>query len=179
MSDESERINHKLYSNGNATGYGDNALYHSHLLEQYKLYQSSAENISSRRQTANSFFVSINTAVIGLASYLNFGSSSPNGFYWLIALGGISISYMWYRLIRSYRDLNGAKFKVIYEIEKSLPIRPYDAEWEAVGRGKNSTLYLPFTHIEILVPWVFIGLHTVGFLYSFPWGLIFPCVHAS
>lgn len=66
---------------------------------------------------------------------------------------------MWYRLIRSYKDLNTAKFKVIHEIEQKLPCAPYDLEWEKVGRGKDSKLYLPFTHIEICVPWVFLALH--------------------
>jgi hypothetical protein len=52
---------------------------------------------------------------------------------------------MWYRLVRSYKDLNSAKFKVIHEIEKSLPISPYDAEWEAVGSiGRiNTPSHLP------------------------------------
>lgn len=172
MSDECEKIRKILFSIGNVSDYEDSGGYQAHLLEQYKLYQSSAENISTRRQTANSFFVTINTALIALISYLNFGSTKSTEYYWLVALGGISISYMWYRLMRSYRDLNSAKFKVIHEIEKCLPISPYDAEWEAVGRGENSKLYLPFTHVEIFIPWVFLILHFVVFLQSFPWEII-------
>lgn len=64
-------------------------------------------------------------------------------------------------IIRSYRDLNSAKFLVIHEMEKLRPLKPYDAEWESVGRGENSKLYLPFTHVEIVVPWIFIALHLV------------------
>ena len=86
---------------------------------------------------------------------------------------------MWYRLVRSYRDLNSAKFTVIHEIEKKLPISPYDAEWEAVGRGSNSRLYLPFTHVEIFIPWVFLVLHFVVFLQSFPWGMLKVCADAN
>ena len=63
--------------------------------------------------------------------------------------------------VRSYKDLNTAKFKLIHEIEAKLPMAPYDAEWEAVGRGKAPELYLPFTHVEICVPWVFLVLHAV------------------
>lgn len=176
MTDSSEKIRHKLLSSGNSSEYEDTGGYQTHLLEQYKLYQNSAENISNRRQTANSFFVTINTAIISLISYLNFGSSSSAKYYWLIALGGIAISYMWYRLIRSYRDLNSAKFKVIHEIEKCLPICPYDAEWEAVGRGKNSKLYLPFTHVEIFIPWVFLALHLFAFIQCVPWEIIMKCI---
>ena len=35
-------------------------------LEQYKLYVEMADRISSRRQNANSFFLSINTAIVAL-----------------------------------------------------------------------------------------------------------------
>lgn len=154
-----EEINQRLFASGNASSYEENTTYQTHLLEQYKLYQSSAEKISDRRQTANAFFVTINTALVSLISYLNFGADTPSKYYWLVSLAGIAISYMWYRLVRSYKDLNSAKFKVIHEIEKSLPISPYDAEWEAVGKGENSKLYLPFTHIEIFIPWVFALLH--------------------
>jgi len=179
MTSSSEIIRKTLFSSGNASDYEDTGSYQTHLLEQYKVYQNSAENISTRRQTANSFFVTINTALVSLISYLSFGLPDPNNYYWLIALGGISISYMWYRLIRSYRDLNSAKFKVIHEIEKCLPIRPYDAEWEAVGRGNNSKLYLPFTHVEVFIPWVFLALHSVAFIHSFPLEVIKEYINAS
>lgn len=163
---ESEQINRRLYASGDASSYDDSNNYNLHLLEQYKIYLTSAENISNRRQTANAFFVTVNTALVSLVSYLSLGASNSPQLYWVVSLAGIAISYMWYRLVRSYKDLNSAKFKVIHEIEKSLPISPYDAEWEAVGRGENSKLYLPFTHIEIYVPWVFILLHLVVLLVS-------------
>lgn len=162
----SEQINQKLYGNGAAMRYEPTHNYNSHLLEQYKLYLVSAENISNRRQTANAFFVTVNTTLISLISYLNLGATTPTKLYWVVSLAGIAISYMWYRLVRSYKDLNSAKFKVVHEIEKSLPICPYDAEWEAVGRGENSKLYLPFTHIEVYVPWIFLLLHTLVLLIS-------------
>ena len=88
------------------------------------------------------------------------------------AAAGIVLCYAWYRLIRSYRDLNGAKFKVIHRLERRLPAAPYDAEWEAVGRGEDSDLYLPFTHIEIAVPWVFLALHIVVLAKAIPWQLL-------
>lgn len=157
---DSENINRSLYASGNIETYDAANSYNAHLLEQYKIYLSSAENISNKRQTANAFFVTINTALISLTGYVNFGEENSPQFFCAISLAGIAISYIWYRLVRSYKDLNSAKFKVIHEIERSLPISPYDAEWEAVGRGENSKLYLPFTHIEIFVPWVFVIFHS-------------------
>ena len=139
--------------------YGEQ--YKSHLLEQYKLYVEMADRISARRQTANSFFLSINTAIIALIGYVNFGSKTTTDYYWLVSAAGAVSCYAWYRLIRSYRDLNSAKFKVVHEMEQMLPFAPYDTEWEKVGRGKDPKLYLPFTHIEIVIPWVFFVIHTL------------------
>ncbi|YAF94145.1 MAG: hypothetical protein AB3A66_16155 [Nodularia sp. CChRGM 3473] len=144
--------------------YGEK--FRDHYLEIYKTYVGTADKISERRQTANSFFLSINTAIIGLVSYLQAGANEIIfiGFYLLISISGMLICYMWYRLVLSYKQINSGKFQVIHQIEQNLPLSPYDAEWEMLGRGKDPKKYLPFTHVEILVPWVFFGLHTVVFL---------------
>lgn len=60
----------------------------------------------------------------------------------------------------------------MHEIEKRLPISPYDAEWVAVGEGKVSKLYRPVSHIELGVPWVFLLLHVVVFIKSFPFSTL-------
>jgi len=139
--------------------YGEN--YQSHLLEQYKLYVQMADKISERRQSANSFFLSVNTVIISLTTYFTLCGISSGSIILFspISIAGLIICYMWYRLVRSYKDLNTAKFKVIHEIEQNLPLAPYDLEWEKVGHGRNSKLYLPFTHIEIYIPWIFLAIH--------------------
>ena len=107
------------------------------------------------------FFLSINTAIFAV-----FGLSE-NAFTewsWGLSLAGIVLCYSWCRLIRSYKDLNTAKFKVVHEMEKELPFTPFDAEWEAVGRGEKSELYLPFTEVEMKIPWVFAAIHVGAFL---------------
>ncbi len=91
------------------------------------------------------------------------------GFFWPVAVAGLILNFVWYRMVRSYRDLNTAKYLVIHEIEKRLVISPYDAEWEAVGRGEDRKLYLPFTHIEIWIPWIFFALHVLILARSIPW----------
>ncbi|MCI0561275.1 MAG: ABC transporter substrate-binding protein [Nitrososphaera sp.] len=171
MESSSNRVSQILHSDGVSGQYTTPDKYKDHLLEQYKLYLQSAETNSERRHTANSFFLTLNTALIAFVSYISLGSSANTTpkHDWLVALGlvalaGIALSYMWYRLIRSYRDLNSAKFAVIHEIEKTLPLSPFDAEWEAVGRGKDPKRYLPFTHVEIRIPFVFLTLHLLVFL---------------
>jgi hypothetical protein len=136
--------------------------YRDHSLEIYKTYLEMADRISDRREKANSFFLAVNTALIAIfAKDAIAGSVASHSAELLVPLAAIVLCYLWYRIIRSYRDLNSAKFKVIHAIERQLPLRPYDAEWESVGRGKNTKLYLPFTHVEGIVPLLFMLFHLI------------------
>ena len=148
--------------------------YREHSLEIYKAYLEMADRISGRREKANSFFLAVNTALVALMAnnLLGRAGSSPETIEVLVPMAGGVLCYLWYRIISSYRDLNSAKFKVVHAIERQLPLRPYDAEWEAVERGRNPKLYVPFTHVEIFVPWVFMGFHAVSALSLVPWRLI-------
>jgi hypothetical protein len=142
-------------------GYGSQ--YKEHLFEQYKLYVDSMERISDRRQQANNYFIAINTmltSLIGLSFQVRLLADS----YWLkilLSILGIIISVIFYFLIKAYRQLNTGKFVIIHEIEEYLPLSPYKSEWESLGEGKDNSKYFPFSHIEILIPWVF------GILYTF------------
>lgn len=160
----------KLFSPVESHGTLDDEKLRSVLLDQYKLYVEMADRTSARRQNANTFALSINTALIALVGYVQTQDSMvlKEGSFWSVAVAGLILNFVWYRMVRSYRDLNTAKFLVIHEIEKRLVISPYDAEWEAVGRGKNRKLYLPFTHIEIWIPWIFFALHALILLRSIP-----------
>ena len=51
--------------------YGND--YSLHLLEIYKIYVEMTDRISTRRQSANSFFLSINTLLIALVGYVQLG----------------------------------------------------------------------------------------------------------
>ena len=135
----------------------------SHLFEQYKMYVESAEKISDRRQNANNYFITINTAIITILG-LSFQIDFFERLFWtrgLLALLGIIISIIFWYLLRSYKQLNSGKFKVIHAIEKELPLALYDYEWEVLGKGENKKLYFPFSHIELYIPWVFGILYLV------------------
>ncbi len=159
---------HALF-NAEAAGatYPENEKWQSHLLDQYKLYVEMADRISSRRAAANTYFLSLNSAILAFAGYL--GSKENSSYLWLLAVGGLALSFLWRALIVSYRNLNTAKWLVVHQIEKRLPISPYDAEWEAMGRGENADLYKPISHIEMGVPLIFAGLHLIVLMTSFPY----------
>ncbi|MCJ7502006.1 MAG: hypothetical protein MUP80_02965 [Acidobacteriia bacterium] len=135
--------------------------YRSHLLEQYKVYVEMADRVSARRQSANAFFLSMNTALLAFVGVVARLAPSESLLPWLVAVcfAGVIVCYCWYRLVRSYKDLNSGKFKVIHAIEARLPLAPYDAEWVTIGKGENPKLYLPFTHVEAVIPWVYLVLY--------------------
>lgn len=144
------------------------AEYQAHVLDQYKVYVQSADEISKRRNAASTFFLTINTAGIAFLGTVRSSQSLHAPWYVAIAFAGVTLSIVWQRTIQSYRDLNTAKFAVIHEIEKLLPLKLFDAEWSLVGRGTNEKLYLPVSHLESRVPWVFFALY-VALLLSVFW----------
>jgi hypothetical protein len=152
--------------------YPANEKWYSHLLDQYKLYVEMADRISQRRATANTYFLSLNSAILAFVGYLT--SKDSNEHLWMLSAGGMALSILWEALITSYRNLNTAKFKVIHMIEDRLPISPYEAEWIAMEEGKNPKLYRPISHIEQGVPYVFMALHALVFVRTFPWSWFLP-----
>lgn len=167
-----EEIEKMLFVSNNEK-YGDN--YIDHLLDQYKIYINATEKISDRRQKTNEFFLGLNTALVALLGFITTKTSFSESslLIFVSAISGITICYLWYRIIMSYKGLNSAKFKVLHAIELRLPLALYDTEWEMLGRGKNKELYWPFSHIELNVPKIFICIYTVLLLSLLPWVSIY------
>jgi len=131
--------------------------YKDHLFEQYKLYIDSAERISDRRQNANNYFITINAALFTILG-LSFKIEFLQNIGWLrslLTLVGIIICIIFWYLLRSYKQMNTGKFKVIHQIEQHLPLALHDYEWKILEEGKNKKVYYPFSHIELFIPWVF------------------------
>lgn len=143
--------------------YGED--YRSHLLEQYKVFVATAEAVSQRRATTNNYLLSINTFLITLYGLGPTFEFRP-GTLMLFCLAGSLVSGIWYGLIRSYRLLNTAKYKVIGDIENRLPEAPFSREWEIAEKVLDSN-YIPLTKIEQLIPTIFLilyvllGLHAI------------------
>lgn len=164
-------MEHVLFSDfPTKPGYPSNEKLQGHLIEQYKLYVEMADRVSARRQTANSYFLSVNTAILGFVGYVVL--KDERDYLWLLGIVGIAICIFWYVILTSYKQLNSAKFKVIHAVEKRLPLRLYDAEWELVGRGEDASKYRPMSHIESSVPFLFAALHAFVLLSTFPWARI-------
>lgn len=154
--------NKAALSRANRDDYGEK--YSDHLFEQYKLYVESAERVSERRTSANNYLLTVNAFLItlyGLASQLG----GNRAWQIVVPIAGVLICITWLVLIRSYRNLNSAKFKVIHELEEQLPAAPFDREWSHAQHGIGKA-YRPLTHIEPYVPVVFATLYIVLVIFA-------------
>lgn len=137
------------------------------LLEQYKLFLKTSEDLVARRQSVNNFYISINSALVTL-----FGASftfNMAGIYKLIigamfAATGIVLSIFWIRILLAYGNLNGSKMKIISGIERQLPASLYDAEWAAMSDKLNKKKYISFTDNETNIPKIFIVIYSIMFV---------------
>jgi hypothetical protein len=159
------------------------------VLELYKMAVEMADRMSSRRAGANTFFLTLNTAlaaVVGIVSSARKPSSQGTvpsfDAYGLVltAVAGMILALVWRALLRYYRRLNAAKFDVINELEKQLPTQPYAKEWAILHpnehpeqdatiewwqlikrwrRWRRKTKHREATVVEQVVPLVFIAIY--------------------
>jgi hypothetical protein len=147
--------------------YGE--AFKQHLLEQYKLYVEMADRVSTRRAQTNRFYISLLSGLLALLSIVG-GRNRFSDFqtiaFMAVAILGLALCVLWNVNIRSYRQLNSGKFKVIHEMEQHLPFPCYDKEWEILGEGKESKAYLQLTHVEQYVPFVLAVPYLLLLIYS-------------
>lgn len=139
--------------------YGDK--YQDHLLEQYKLYVEMADRVSQRREQANRFYVTLASAIVALLILLARYDALAG--VWAVALlisgvFGVALSVIWIVNIRSYRQLNTAKFTIINRMEKRLPYAGYADEWELLRPKSGPPQYLQLSKVEQLVPYLILLL---------------------
>jgi hypothetical protein len=102
-------------------------------------------------------------------------SSRDDAGPWLaiIPVAGLLVSFAWFSIIKAYKDLNTAKFKVIHELENYLPMALFKYEWHSCELGKGKA-YKPITHLERWIPLIFAGVYLVLTVFAF-----IPRVHEA
>jgi hypothetical protein len=157
MKQDDDPITAALHANS-PEEYGEDYQYHA--LRQYQISVEMADRVSNRRMLANSFFVGMNTAVVGaLAVALKEGLITSRTLVVAPATAAVLMCIAWWMMVLSYRQLNAGKFRVILAMERVLPFAPYAAEWAALDSGHSRRRYLQTTTVELLVPWLFAGIH--------------------
>lgn len=132
-------------------------------MELYKLAVEMADRVSARRGVANAFFLTVQTTFVAVAG-LAFPelSESPWWASLAVSLAGVTLSATWWMQLRSYRDLNTAKFTVINKLEEHLPVRIFCDEWEELKRDRIPAWRRRYAELgmsERVVPLVFAVVH--------------------
>jgi hypothetical protein len=138
-------------------------------LDLYKFGVEMADRISARRGTANSFFLTVSTALATVVGILASGNADASGsnrqrFASLVISGvGTVFSLTWWLLLRSYRDLSRAKWDVINRLEDRMEIRLYQDEWKILKaeqpRQPWRRRYRELGLIERVVPLLFLAVY--------------------
>lgn len=140
------------------------------LLEQYKVFLQTSEDLVSRRQNVNNFYISINSVMIALFSvFVVFDLSETVRMLLglLFSFVGLILATSWIRILNAYGNLNGSKMKIISSIEKQLPASLFDAEWAALSDRLNKKKYVSFTDSEKKIPAVFMFVYTTILVFVF------------
>jgi len=136
--------------------YGSN--YQTHILEQYKLYVEMADRISQRRDQSNRFYSALLTgllAVISVVARLSDWQASGDllsAVLISVGLAGLAVCAIWFINIRSYKQLNSGKFRIIHEVEEQLPFPLYKKEWDCLRPLAGKKKYFQLTRIEQFIP---------------------------
>jgi hypothetical protein len=157
------------------------------LLELYKTAVEMADRVSARRAGANSFFVTLNTALAAIIGIVSAARKPPphgslpsfDAFGLCVtAAAGIVLAIVWWALLRYYRRLSRAKWDVINRLETRLPASPFTDEWAELhpeeesgvpnpaAKRRRGNLRIRVKHreatvVEQVVPFVFVALYVI------------------
>ena len=84
-------------------------------IKEYEILVDSTTQVTSWRQNANNFYLTVNTALVSIDSYL-LSVNSHVGL--IIGISGIIITILWKETIQYYGDLNKLKFNMIHKMEE-------------------------------------------------------------
>jgi len=136
--------------------------------ELYAMAVEMADRVSARRGQANQFYLTLQTLLLGTPAL--FGALGNGGAIdplrgCLLAVVGAIVSVTWWLQLRSYRDLNRAKFVVINDIEAThLMIKPFSDEWTALKKDPLpfwQGRYAELGAVERVVPIIFLAVNVV------------------
>lgn len=121
------------------------------ILEQYKIAIDGANKISERRWAMNNLLITLNWWIL---TFLWVFKDD----YKMILIGCIFwffVSVIWALKIKSYKEINKAKFEVINLIERNLPIKLYEEEWRIFKKANNWSI----TEHEVWIPVILVIIY--------------------
>jgi hypothetical protein len=143
------------------------------LAEQYKVLANHVEQMSERRQVANNFFLSMNSAIFAGMGLLAKESLSEvehpiamKGIFSLIcvlAIVGLVICKGWTSIIRAHRQLNLANLSILQMMEKYLAAAIFSAQHQFAKKHYVSLVTIE-ERIALSFTWMYVAF-VVGSLF--------------
>ena len=152
------------YENGDYINLINEGVDEQSLLEQYRLFAETSEALVNRRQNANSFYITANTALITIAATaFSLGGDliSKLMITLVLTIPGILLNHSWSKILESYGITNSSKMKILSMLEKRLAASLYDAEWQVMSNQYNKKQYVSFTDGEKSIPRIFTGVYAI------------------
>lgn len=125
-----------------------------------------ADRVSARRGLANQFYLSLETLILGVPALLQVSDNGPalgEGRASILSILGIVVALVWWLQLRSYRQLNKAKFDVINSIEgEHMTIRIFSDEWKSLKSDhveRWRPRYAELGTVERVVPGIFAAMN--------------------
>lgn len=119
-------------------------------LEIYRIWVETITAAERRRHFVSAGYAALAIAPITVAGVL------PDVEMIYIAAPVYFVSGLWLTTVYSFRCLARAKFKVIEELEASLPAAPFREEWRVLKSNPNGLFgwwdYHPLTGLEMACP---------------------------
>ncbi|MFF7213727.1 hypothetical protein ACFZAU_24840 [Streptomyces sp. NPDC008238] len=125
----------------------------STLVELHRTAVESADRLSARRATANAYFLTVLTALTGLAPALPLTWPAAV----LLWAWGQLMCLLWWWQLRTYRQISRGRFDGILALEARLPAALFRDEWTARPRG-----YVELGLAERIIPCAFALLQTAA-----------------
>ncbi len=139
------------------------------IMEQYKMFVQTSEDLVGRKQAVNTFYVTLNSILLGgIVSVFCALPDFLTGHSYLIYLLtvflsaiGVTVCLSWITLLHSYSDLNSSKMAIISCIEEHLALKLFDTEWAILTRTIGNKKYKSFTVKEVAIAWIFFTLYII------------------
>ena len=126
-------------------------------LEQYKLLSESIDYTSEIRESANNFWISVNSLLISGVAYLrgyeNINRDQYAFLMWSSLILGICLCYSWLSSLGNIKKSIDTRNQIMIEIEKFLPVKIFTS---TLGRSENVENKSSITIKEMLVPCIFL-----------------------
>ena len=140
-------------------------------IEQYQAYLGDLANIGSRYATANGFYLSVISALLGILFVMTPAEGMAdlqNILRLAVPLFAIGLCFVWRQTISFYRSLFTAKFEVLREMEVSASLFPAYQREKTLFSGSSWLL-----RNEARIP-LYLALPFVVIFFSTCWQLLKP-----